>query len=97
MVFGASSGGTAVSFGGGPGGLRRGRGQVDRRSAEAGRRGEEDFDQAVLLRGKVLHVHIITECQRTARKAFKGTGHPHVKKKSQELNALQIKNTSLSI
>lgn len=51
-----SSGGAAVSFGGGPGRLRRGGGQVDRRSAAAGGRGEEDLDQAVLLRGKVLHI-----------------------------------------
>ncbi len=33
---------------------------MDRRSAEAGGRGEEDLDQAVLLWGKVLHIHIIT-------------------------------------
>lgn len=66
--FVVCSGGTAVSLGGGPGSLRRGRGQVDWRSAEAGRRGEEDSIQAVLLWGKVLHVHIITEYQRTAKK-----------------------------
>ena len=55
VVVATSSGGADVPLGGGPGRLRRGRGQVDRGAAEAGGRGPEDPEPTVVLRGEVQY------------------------------------------